>query len=805
MKIRKLICLILPICLLSACDFKQNNSSGGDDNGEAGNVSTGTKLDTPNDISFSNNILTWNIVPNASRYGVKINSRNELQTEDVSFLVDDKIFSQEQDFYYSVRSIGDGVSFLDSDYSAPTKGHYVPSSDGGNVPDEKFIVRFLNFDNSILYTDEVAPGDTAIYRGEQPTKPKNNQYSYTFTGWDKDLRNVNSDFDTIAQYSESINSYTVRFLNYDSEVLYSQDVEYGKSAIYNGITPSRPSDSNYTYVFSGWDVDYSYITNDLDVHALFTRTEKGKGFYYKSGIGMRQDNKFVEYKYNQDTKEQLILYKVAEIDNMYVNTVGRAKINNGGTVFEMEYEETTSQTVSTSISSTVGWSLGIELKLSAYSAIELKGSFETSFSHSVDVTETINNTISISETHVETLPTDSTVGYSYRWAVCASFDVYELIRINPKPYIKKDERVVREYIYDLVGDPVITLQYCETSRFSYDEEFYNSFGLKELTNVDLLHLAGIDGNGDESDPFMLKQSIDFFALSIHNDKFFKLNNDIDFLDRAPDDSYNYGYFSGIDYFNGTLDGNNNAIRNLYIHGHNLSVSGSGLIHTLGENGVIKNIVFENCAGSFWNSSFYDPEYESFFSMGIIVGFNEGIVQNCSVSDTYLLVKITDSSNKNQYVGPILYYAGVLCGTNSGLLKNCNVSNSRVEVETHLTKLTTNSLYYTRAIAGGLVGKLVVNEQLESQVVSCSTTNIKATADIYYYPSKAGGATYNSIAVASGLIGCVNYSKDNLYSDCSVSNSTLSATVHKLSESWGNINVSTETGSTSSYIGYWGIW
>ena len=65
-------------------------------------------------------------------------------------------------------------------------------------------------------------------------------------------------------------SYTVRFLNWDGSVLQSTQVEKGKMPQYTGATPTKPSDSQYSYTFSGWTPQIVAATADATYTATFT-------------------------------------------------------------------------------------------------------------------------------------------------------------------------------------------------------------------------------------------------------------------------------------------------------------------------------------------------------------------------------------------------------------------------------------------------------------------------------------------------------------------------------------------------------
>jgi VCBS repeat-containing protein len=67
-------------------------------------------------------------------------------------------------------------------------------------------------------------------------------------------------------------TYTVTFVNYDGSVHDTQTVMEGLGATAPETDPVRPADAQYTYTFTGWDVDFSSITGPLTVTALYTST-----------------------------------------------------------------------------------------------------------------------------------------------------------------------------------------------------------------------------------------------------------------------------------------------------------------------------------------------------------------------------------------------------------------------------------------------------------------------------------------------------------------------------------------------------
>ena len=133
--------------------------------------------------------------------------------------------------------------------------------------ENEHIVSFVNWDGTPIAQVIVEDGQSAV-APETPTKEGDAQYTYTFSGWDVDITNVTSDLTATATYSKSVNSYTVTFKDWDGTVLSEQAVEYG-SAAEAPEAPTREGDENRAYTFSGWDVEFTSITGDLTVNAVY--------------------------------------------------------------------------------------------------------------------------------------------------------------------------------------------------------------------------------------------------------------------------------------------------------------------------------------------------------------------------------------------------------------------------------------------------------------------------------------------------------------------------------------------------------
>ena len=136
-----------------------------------------------------------------------------------------------------------------------------------------YTITFINEDGTILQQTAVEYGTMPVYSGETPTKEATAQYSYTFSGWTPEIVSVTGEATYTATYSETLNTYTVTWKNWDGEVLATDSgVPYGAMPSYNGAEPTRPATAQYNYAFSGWSPAVVEVTGDATYTAAFTST-----------------------------------------------------------------------------------------------------------------------------------------------------------------------------------------------------------------------------------------------------------------------------------------------------------------------------------------------------------------------------------------------------------------------------------------------------------------------------------------------------------------------------------------------------
>ena len=251
-----------------------------------------------NDDSFTYTFVGWDkeltYITQDTVYTAQYTSR-PLETYTVSFVNYDGTVLYEtsvkegEDVFY----VGDNPTRPDDEDG--TSYTFVGwNKDTGNIQDDtvftavytakkvKIVVRFLNYDGSVLDIQYVTAGEGVNYVGPTPTRPDDGATVYTFYGWDTDTSYITKDTDITALYTESKRKVVVTFVNFDGSLLDTQEVEYGEGVEYNGETPIRNPEGRYEYEFSGWSVETEHIYSDTVVTAKYDKLDRRgtDGLYY---------------------------------------------------------------------------------------------------------------------------------------------------------------------------------------------------------------------------------------------------------------------------------------------------------------------------------------------------------------------------------------------------------------------------------------------------------------------------------------------------------------------------------------------
>jgi flagellar hook assembly protein FlgD len=181
-------------------------------------------------------------------------------------------------------------------------------NEGSSTPTaETYTITFLDEDGtSVLDTLEgKAYGDTVTYSGQTPTKEGNIQYNYTFAGWqdsdgtttyaNDELPNVTGNATYKATYSQNVNQYTIKFVNYNGTTLQSENLNFGAIPQYKGTTPQRPATAQNSYTFKDWDKKILPVTADATYTATYDSEENKYTITWKDGNGNVLKTDTLEY------------------------------------------------------------------------------------------------------------------------------------------------------------------------------------------------------------------------------------------------------------------------------------------------------------------------------------------------------------------------------------------------------------------------------------------------------------------------------------------------------------------------------
>ena len=130
-----------------------------------------------------------------------------------------------------------------------------------------YTVTFYDGSGNEIKSQMIKEGKDAI-APDTPIIPNTVEYSYQFTGWNKDFTNITSDLKVYPTYKQEINRYTYTFLDYDDSVLKEVNAYYGSLIIPPKLTP-RNAPVNSRYDFVSWGKTVGHLTGDVTFKAEY--------------------------------------------------------------------------------------------------------------------------------------------------------------------------------------------------------------------------------------------------------------------------------------------------------------------------------------------------------------------------------------------------------------------------------------------------------------------------------------------------------------------------------------------------------
>ncbi len=154
----------------------------------------------------------------------------------------------------------------------------------------KYTITFKNGDE-VLQSGEWEYGATPVYSGKTPVKAATAQHTFSFSGWDNEIKPVNGEMVYNAQFDHTVNGYTVVWQNENGTVLETdENVPYGTTPVYNAAEPTKAADENNTYTFDGWTPAVDSVKGDATYTAKFTTVAKIKVTFSVNGDTSRYTN-----------------------------------------------------------------------------------------------------------------------------------------------------------------------------------------------------------------------------------------------------------------------------------------------------------------------------------------------------------------------------------------------------------------------------------------------------------------------------------------------------------------------------------
>ncbi len=138
----------------------------------------------------------------------------------------------------------------------------------------KYTIKFVDYNGDVISSAEYEYGKTAadIVRPSNPSRTATAEWTYTFTGWTPAIADVTGNATYTANYSATKNKYTVTWKNIGQIIETDTGVEYGTTPSYDGATPTKGADQQYTYTFEGWDPEVETVKGDATYNAKYNNT-----------------------------------------------------------------------------------------------------------------------------------------------------------------------------------------------------------------------------------------------------------------------------------------------------------------------------------------------------------------------------------------------------------------------------------------------------------------------------------------------------------------------------------------------------
>ena len=150
-----------------------------------------------------------------------------------------------------------------------------------SIEEGSATIVWKNYDGSVLETDNDVPyGTMPQYNGATPTRPADEDNTYTFSGWTPAVVTVAGNASYTATFqSVPFVKYTITWQDDDGNVIKTDKVTQGTTPAFTGTTPTKEG-----YTFAGWLPNIKPATEDTKYTTYFIPTQQQESKVYTVNI-----------------------------------------------------------------------------------------------------------------------------------------------------------------------------------------------------------------------------------------------------------------------------------------------------------------------------------------------------------------------------------------------------------------------------------------------------------------------------------------------------------------------------------------
>lgn len=144
-----------------------------------------------------------------------------------------------------------------------------------------YTITWKQDDGTLIGTTTVEYGKTPTHA--DPTKEPDEQYTYTFAGWDSKIIPVTGEATYTATYTATLRSYTITWKQDDGTEIDTTTVEYGQMPTHADLT--KEASAEFTYTFAGWTPEISSVKGEATYKATYSATVNEYTIIFKNEDG----------------------------------------------------------------------------------------------------------------------------------------------------------------------------------------------------------------------------------------------------------------------------------------------------------------------------------------------------------------------------------------------------------------------------------------------------------------------------------------------------------------------------------------